>query len=180
MAYLVFDESWNTFKAQLSHDDGNKSYNKLMYFKKFFNPEKIKTQLMKGIKQLPAARTFNSEKEMDKWLGTEEKETITHRNGSEYDTRYGAKISSGTDYTETITTTYDEKFRSDGAGESGYNGITNCTTNYPLKMGKYYLLNFTFDDTRIKSALVLCNHKGDNFWKAIPGFKNIPISAYKK
>ena len=179
MAYLAFNESWNTFKAQLSHDNGNKSYNKLMYFKEFFNPEKIKTQLMKGIKQLPA-RTFNSEKEMDKWLGTEEKETITHRNGSEYDTRYGAKISSGTDYTETITTTYDEKFRSDGAGESGYNGITNCTTNYPLKIGKYYLLNFTFDDTRIKSALVLCNHKGDNFWKAIPGFKNIPISAYKK
>lgn len=179
MAYLVFNESWNTFKAQLSHGNGNKSYNKLMYFKKFFNPEKIKTQLMQGIKQLPA-RTFNSEKEMDKWLGTEEKETITHRNGSEYDTKYGAKISSGTDYTETITTTYDEKFRSDGAGESGYNGITNCTTNYPLKMGKYYLLNFTFDDTRIKSALVLCNHKGDNFWKAIPGFKNIPISAYKK
>ena len=174
MAYLAFDESWNTFKAQLSHSNGNKSYNKLMYFKKFFNPEKIKTQLMQGIKQLPA-RTFNSEKEMDKWLGTEEKETITHRNGSEYDTKYGAKISSGT-----ITTTYDEKFRSDGAGESGFNGITNCTTNYPLKMGKYYLLNFTFDDTRIKSALVLCNHKGDNFWKAIPGFKNIPISAYKK
>ena len=77
-----------------------------MYFKKFFNPEKIKTQLMKGIKQLPAARTFNSEKEMDKWLGTEEKETITHRNGSEYDTKYGAKISNGTDYTETITTIF--------------------------------------------------------------------------
>ena len=179
MAYLAFNESWNTFKAKLSHDNGNKRYNKLMYIKEYFNPEKIKTQLMKGIKQMPA-RTFNSEKEMDKWLGTEEKETITHRNGSEYDTRYGAKISSGTDYTETITTTYDEKFRSDGAGESGFNGITNCTTNYPLKMGKYYLLNFTFDDTRIKSALVLCNHKGDNFWKSIPGFKDIPISAYKK
>ena len=44
MAYLAFDESWNTFKAQLSHDNGNKSYNKLMYFKEFFNPEKIKTQ----------------------------------------------------------------------------------------------------------------------------------------
>ena len=117
---------------------------------------------------------------MDKWLGTEEKETITHRNGGEYRTGSRSKITTGTDYTETITTTYDEKFRSDGAGESGYNGITNCTTNYPIKMGKYYLLNFTFDDTRIKSALVLCNHKGDNFWKAIPGFKNIPISAYKK
>ena len=27
MAYLAFDESWNTFKAQLSHGNGNKSYN---------------------------------------------------------------------------------------------------------------------------------------------------------
>ena len=47
-------------------------------------------------------------------------------------------------------------------------------------MGKYYLLNFTFDDTRIKSALVLCNHKGDNFWAEIPGFDSIPVSAYMK
>jgi hypothetical protein len=179
MAYLVFDESWNTFKAQFSHGNGNKSFNKLMYFKKFFNPEKIKRELYEGIKQLPA-RTFNSEKEMDKWLGTEEKETITHRSGGEFDHGHGYKSNYGQDYTETITTTYDEKFRSGGAAESGFNGITNCTTNYPMKMGKYYLLNFTFDDTRIKSAQVLCIHKGDNFWRAIPGFKNIAISAYKK
>lgn len=42
MAYLAFDESWNTFKAQLSHDNGNKSYNKLMYFKEFLILKKLK------------------------------------------------------------------------------------------------------------------------------------------
>lgn len=188
MSYLVLTESWNTMVAQMS-EKGPKGAAKLKYFNKLFDISKIRVELEKLIKDHQTTPvSTKSSSEMNKFLSKVNIELVKHITGygNQYDIDdWNVKV--GTydkdEYIEKIETSKDAMLRSAGAGSSEYNAITtNCTVNYVFKSskGRFYLLNFTFDDTRIKSAQILCKHYSDYYFDELQDFDCINPNSYIK
>jgi hypothetical protein len=172
------NESLSTMWAQIkaAFSGGDKYEKKLQYFRKFYT---LNDTARKRLVQIIQSRTKEAvvldNYKLDSLFNSEHvekhKQTVTNtynnpgygKNNS--NTNYASSSSTYSHDVEYKTVTRgQESLHGKASGESGFNGMTNCTTYHKLYIDKshFYLVYFTFDSDRIKDCQVLCGNSYGN------------------
>lgn len=175
---LPLNESLSTMWAQIkaAFSGGDKYQKKLQYFRKFYT---LNDTARKRLVQIIQSRTKEAvvldNYKLDSLFNSEHvekhKQTVTNtynnpgygKNNS--NTNYASSSSTYSHDVEYETVTRgQESLHGKASGESGFNGMTNCTTYHKLYIDKthFYLVYFTFDSDRIKDCQVLCGNSYGN------------------
>ena len=175
---LPLNESLSTMWAQIkaAFSGGDKYQKKLQYFRKFYN---LNDTARKRLVQIIQSRTKEAvvldNYKLDSLFNSEHvekhKQTVTNT----YNNPGYGKNNSNTNYASSSSTySHDIEYETvsrgqdslhgKASGESGFNGMTNCTTYHKLYIDKthFYLVYFTFDSDRIKDCQVLCGNSYGN------------------
>lgn len=172
------NESLSTMWAQIkaAFSGGDKYEKKLQYFRKFYT---LNDTARKRLVQIIQSRTKEAvvldNYKLDSLFNSEHVEKHKQTISNTYNNPGYGKNNSNTNYASSSSTySHDveyetvtrgqESLHGKASGESGFNGMTNCTTYHKLYIDKthFYLVYFTFDSERIKDCEVLCGNSYGN------------------